>query len=1477
MASELDDNGLEKTRSFRLLARGAVVSHYRIIEKIGEGGMGIVYKAQDTRLERTVALKFLTPQLLCDAEAKTRFEHEAKAASALNHTNIATIYDIDEAEDRCFISMEYIEGKSVKQLVRGRTLARKELLDVVIQIGKGLSAAHKKEIIHRDIKSDNIMVNHEGTVKITDFGLAKLKGVTKLTKTGSTLGTLHYMSPEQAQGKEVDHRSDIFSFGVVMYEMLTGQLPFTGEHDAAILHSIISEPHKPLSRIKPDIPRGLERIVDKALRKEKDKRYASVDQLLTDLREFSVAYQETDAKPPRKKSSLMVVASVLVIGLLILLGYFTFNLEKVTPPGRKMPASAPGGPAAEEKKSLAVMYFENVAGGERADLIRASLTEGLIANLSSVPQLFVVPKKEILDFKDKELDPGKIVDKTGVKYILNGTVRVIGQAIGLSLQMLDVSSNTTMWSAKYTCSEEELFDIQDKVALDVFDTLGIALSEEQRGAFAQREGVNENAKKLIERGLYYYDNNLYQLALESFKQALQEDRSYFRTHYYLGQTYQAMERWKEAIEEYQLALPESGKFRRIKYSCQLLDHIPPEITVRRSRDDKVWCFWHDPKDKTMNWKCIRLPDGEVVFEEKVKGNNGHVIVLDEHLDCLFSSVSLSATQAHTKIYAINKRGSFLWEFGDSTHNFLNAYCQGDYVNAEDDTRDSTYLLDEDGLLAAKAGYGIGRYTYMMDSCLFSYDESERALRVVNLKEPSRVWDRKLESGEYYYSRISSIVNTADQTRYKVKAINRLELKDEWNFEVAPFEESNCARWKDLFLCFCADGNLYAFRTRKPFYRGRLAWKTYVGQPRRQIGTSRQGAFVGGMGLVDTLVVAAQSGDLCSIDIRDGKVVWRINIGERVTYDWISVTVRNHNLLTFSENEVAAFDISSGLLKWSHHIRRTIGPTWNLDGLMLAWESVNVLSGLKLEDGTAVFRYAAGHVQCTALDDRIFLVDQSETGIEFKELNPAAYESGGGLREDRILEEIGICYFHLKNLHKADSIFLYIINDLGVGSPDIYYYRYQIEKKKGDDFAALGLLENYYEWVRDLKSKEEEVRKVFLKDFGVQILNGRTTKRSQELNWLFDLDSLILITNGNPIFAYNLSSRRAYYRPGEPLLFLSSVNKSTGRSVSIITTTGLPMSKVLFTNRLVLANYDHHESRGKVEFSVKLFVLDTNDLVWERRLIEGPAATSRFKILQADNNLICAYFQNPFMSSREDSSAVDDSADFHFWLLNTETGFVQEEKQTRLPIEADAPSRVEAIRGSILIPFQDKVFRLDVENLEFKDPIEAGAVVTGVNSNEKTIFVGTMDRCYSAYDRKTNELLWQSKVPVPLEEGFQPAILYLRNETFMDYWDYKTLFCFDARENIPDGSRIRWRFNVDSVYPKATISRFSVLLVDEDKVYVKLDNCDEFSYIILDRQTGEFLKALKLPWMEPFQSEVLVSGNTLYCLTADGIFYKVGCF
>ena len=306
---------------------GKTISHYKIVEKLGEGGMGVVYKAEDTKLERTVALKFLTSNLIGDGDEKKRFYCEAQAAAALSHPNIAYMHEIDEIDGQLFIAMEYVDGKSLKDEIDGSPLKLEDAISLAIQIADGLQAAHEKGIVHRDIKPANIMLTNRGEAKITDFGLAKLAGRTKLTKSEMTLGTAAYMSPEQAQGTKVDHRSDIFSLGVVLYEMLAGQPPFTGDYDQAVVYSILNEEPVPLTGLRTGVPLELERIVNKALSKSPQDRYQHVDEILVDLHSVqknlsdlikSIIYSRPEFSPRKPKRLSGVVLWFLVVLFAIL-------------------------------------------------------------------------------------------------------------------------------------------------------------------------------------------------------------------------------------------------------------------------------------------------------------------------------------------------------------------------------------------------------------------------------------------------------------------------------------------------------------------------------------------------------------------------------------------------------------------------------------------------------------------------------------------------------------------------------------------------------------------------------------------------------------------------------------------------------------------------------------------------------------------------------------------------------------------------------------------------------------------------------------------------------------------------------------------------------------------------------------------------------------------------------------------------------
>jgi serine/threonine protein kinase/Flp pilus assembly protein TadD len=509
---------------------GKTISHYKILEKLGEGGMGVVYKAQDTKLDRIVALKFLPEHLLCDEEAKRRFVHEAKAASALNHPNITTIHEIDEVEGECFISMEYIEGKSIKELVKEKGLSIQEILKIAIQTAEGLSRAHQKDIVHRDIKSDNILLTHDGLAKIMDFGLAKLKGVTKLTKTGSTLGTIQYMSPEQAQGMEVDQRSDIFSFGVVLYEMITGQLPFKGEHEAAVIYSIANETAEPLARYKANVPEGLQRIVDKTLEKDRNIRYQSAADVTADLKGLQKeATGVSVVKSKKKLLPFIVPASIVFILVLLFLILRPFKFEIV-----------PEKEASAKDNSLAIMYFENLKDPEDKDKIAQMITSLLITGLSESPQYMQVVSsqrlydilkllgKEDLRVIDKTV-ASEVAKKAGVKWILAGKVLQTEPNIVLISEISEATTGKILATQRISGAiGEDLFAVVDKLSPQIAKDLSLPeqAKKDLDRPIAEVTTHSQEAYRYYLEGVDYDLKYYFTDAGKSFEKALEFDSTF---------------------------------------------------------------------------------------------------------------------------------------------------------------------------------------------------------------------------------------------------------------------------------------------------------------------------------------------------------------------------------------------------------------------------------------------------------------------------------------------------------------------------------------------------------------------------------------------------------------------------------------------------------------------------------------------------------------------------------------------------------------------------------------------------------------------------------------------------------------------------------------------------------------------------------------------------------------------------------------
>jgi serine/threonine protein kinase/tetratricopeptide (TPR) repeat protein len=515
---------------------GKTISHYKILAKLGEGGMGVVYKAKDTKLKRTVALKFLSAIVL-GGEEKNRFLREAQAAAALNHPNICTIYEIDEVEGQSFIAMEFVEGQSLKAKIEAGPLKLDEALNIVMQVAEGLQAAHEKKITHRDIKPANIMLKTKGQAKIMDFGLAKLAGRTIITKEGATLGTTAYMSPEQGRGEEVDQRTDIWALGVVLYEMITGQLPFKGLYEQAVVYSILNENPEPLTSLRTGVPMELERVVNKCLEKQAAHRYQHADDLLADLRRVQkeskpiAAFNRTNARasiPKRGARTLVLPAISLGVLIAAAIGYFLFF-------GQKQESVA--------RLPIAVVDFVNETAEKELD----GLSGMLITSLEKSRRLSVLTRSRMFDIlKQMEKHEVDRIDETlgreicqraQVRAMVIATIRKFGRRYAIDLKILDPQGNQHLFATDESGEGQESIPAMiDKLS----EKARRGLKEQAAEIQAARQKVAEVTTTNIEAYQHYFkgeellDKIKLAEAVEEFRKAIALDSTFGLAHYRLG-------------------------------------------------------------------------------------------------------------------------------------------------------------------------------------------------------------------------------------------------------------------------------------------------------------------------------------------------------------------------------------------------------------------------------------------------------------------------------------------------------------------------------------------------------------------------------------------------------------------------------------------------------------------------------------------------------------------------------------------------------------------------------------------------------------------------------------------------------------------------------------------------------------------------------------------------------------------------------
>jgi serine/threonine protein kinase/tetratricopeptide (TPR) repeat protein len=634
---------------------GRTVSHYRILSELGSGGMGVVYRAEDLTLGRHVALKFLPPHLSSDPDARCRFVHEAKAAASLDHSGICTVYDSGEVDGQLFIAMALLEGQTLKDRIAEGPLPLAQAIELAAQIAEALHEAHGKGVTHRDIKPANIMLTPKGQAKVMDFGLAHVAGASQMTRSGSTLGTAAYMSPEQARGETVDRRADIWSLGVVLHETVAGRKPFASEHEAGLAYAIQHVDPEPLTGLRTGVPLDLEKVVGKCLAKDAGQRYQHADDLAVDLRRLLMQVDATrtviepfspSPKPPKARRWIPVAAAVVVVvaGALFLLC-----------PGREAPVTVK---SVRQRTEIAVLPFQNLSGEASNAYFSGGLQDELLTQLSKVAALKVISRTSAMSYQGTTKPLRQIAEELGVGSVVEGSIQVIGGRLRVNVQLIDAASDNHIWAERYDRTLDDAFAIQSEVAQRIVTAVGAALTGDEQGKLAAAPTANAEAYRLYLQGREHWSRPRVlrqdtEVVQQFYERALGLDPNFALAHAALSQVHGRMFLFKydpsparaaRQREEAEIALRLAPDLPEAHIAMGLA-HYWGRRDYRRALDEFAIALRGMPNDAdlyaSIGWVHRRLGNWNEVFDAFDKAT-----LLDPHSAGQFRELGNTYTIVH---------------------------------------------------------------------------------------------------------------------------------------------------------------------------------------------------------------------------------------------------------------------------------------------------------------------------------------------------------------------------------------------------------------------------------------------------------------------------------------------------------------------------------------------------------------------------------------------------------------------------------------------------------------------------------------------------------------------------------------------------------------------------------------------------------------------------------------------------------------